>query len=276
MSVTDPTTRRTELLATLAQEVETLRTSEGWRSWLAFASRFRSYSLNNQLLIRRQCPEATRIAGYRTWQALGRQVMRGATGIAILAPIKRSVATDDAPDEKHLVLSGFRVVFVFDVSATEGEALPEHPELPPVGVPDLGLLQRLEAVTTAAGYVLSKTEDRASGARGWYVPAAREITLVSSYPPESQVRTLLHELGHACDPLVGTAEHGGRAHRELVAESAAFIVGTSHFGLDMTDASTLYVTGWGADTTELTKLAGQVLAVAGRLEGLVADVAAAA
>ena len=53
---------------------------------LEVAARFHNYSINNQLLIYLQCPDATRVAGYRAWQRLGRQVQKGRAGIQILAP----------------------------------------------------------------------------------------------------------------------------------------------------------------------------------------------
>ena len=39
--------------------------------------------MSNQLLILAQRPDATTVAGYRAWQSLGRQVLRGAKGIGI-------------------------------------------------------------------------------------------------------------------------------------------------------------------------------------------------
>jgi len=45
--------------------------------------------LGNLLLIGAQAPQATRVAGFGTWQSLGRQVRKGERGIAILAPRSR-------------------------------------------------------------------------------------------------------------------------------------------------------------------------------------------
>src|SRR4029079_7796016 len=104
-------------------EVERLRTTDGWQRWLAFAGRFTTYSLRNQLLVQMQRPNATRVAGYKAWKALGRQVNKGERGIAILAPRTRLVE-DEAGDRKRVV-SGFHVVRVFDVSQTSGPPLPE-------------------------------------------------------------------------------------------------------------------------------------------------------
>ncbi len=110
----------------------------------ATAAKFHSYSLGNLLLIRLQAPQATRVAGFRSWQSLGRQVRKGERGIAILAPCtyrpKTSSCTTDstrqalqederggpaAPASRGGQLRGFRVVHVFDVAQTEGEPLPE-------------------------------------------------------------------------------------------------------------------------------------------------------
>jgi hypothetical protein len=71
----------------LTAGVARLVDGEQWQAILAAAARFHAYSWRNVLLILAQRPGATRLAGYRTWQALGRQVRRGEHGIGVLAPI---------------------------------------------------------------------------------------------------------------------------------------------------------------------------------------------
>src|SRR5689334_3967869 len=96
--------KRAELLARLGTAVEELTTSPGWQTWLTTASRFRTYSVRNQLLIAAQRPDSTLVAGYRAWQALGRSVRKGERGIAILAPCIRKVqGTDEAGEQEQLV-----------------------------------------------------------------------------------------------------------------------------------------------------------------------------
>ena len=68
---------------TIAEQVEALRESETWARFLDFSRAFHRYSLNNLLLIFAQRPEAERVAGYRTWQKLNRQVRKGERGIRI-------------------------------------------------------------------------------------------------------------------------------------------------------------------------------------------------
>src|SRR5437667_11876483 len=50
-------------------------------------ARFHNYSFGNIMLIARQKPQATNVAGIRTWNSLGRFVKRGEKGIMILAPM---------------------------------------------------------------------------------------------------------------------------------------------------------------------------------------------
>jgi antirestriction protein ArdC len=223
--------------------------------------------LNNQLLIMTQDPQATQVAGYTVWSRLGRQVRKGEHGIAILAPVVRRV-TDENGGEELRQLHGFRVVHVFDILQTEGEALPKV-TMPPVRVPDERLREQIVLAASAAGLKVVTVAADPAGTRGWYEPATRTISLVTSHPAASQVRTLLHELAHACDPVVGTPQ-AVRAERELVAESAAYLVGTD-FGIDLDEASTVYVTSWGADRQVLLRLAGEVLAVAPQVDAILGE-----
>src|SRR4051812_31752629 len=102
------------LMRQLAEQVETLRTSEGWQHWLDVAAKFRTYSLANQLLICAQRPEATHVAGYRTWRQLGRHVRKGEHGIRIIAPMIRRTVDRDAADgtERRATITGFKAVTV--------------------------------------------------------------------------------------------------------------------------------------------------------------------
>ena len=90
-----------ELHEKLTGAVEQLVSGKDWRDALAFAARFRSRSFNNTMLIwvqhqvafeagRVPDPFPTLVAGYRQWQALGRQVMKGQLGYMIFAPVTGS------------------------------------------------------------------------------------------------------------------------------------------------------------------------------------------
>ena len=61
--------------------------SEVLTQYLNAMARFHNYSFGNIMLIARQKPQATNVAGIRTWNSLGRFVKRGEKGILILAPM---------------------------------------------------------------------------------------------------------------------------------------------------------------------------------------------
>jgi len=75
VSFDDSDTRRDEMHSTmeawvedLVDEVDDAVSSGQFQEWLEVQSHFHDYSYRNTLLITRQCPHATRVAGYRTWQ----------------------------------------------------------------------------------------------------------------------------------------------------------------------------------------------------------------
>ena len=65
----------------LVEQVDALTSSEGWKHMLQMAAKMHRYSFQNTLLILAQHENATQVAGYRTWQKLGRQVVKGAQAI---------------------------------------------------------------------------------------------------------------------------------------------------------------------------------------------------
>ena len=89
-----------EILKRLEDAVGAIQDSEGFRRWLDVSSRFHHYSLGNQLLIAFQRPDATRVAGFHSWLKLGRHVLKGEKGIAIMVPHIRKVRNEE-DDEKR-------------------------------------------------------------------------------------------------------------------------------------------------------------------------------
>lgn len=67
-----------------------------------------------------------RVAGYRTWQTLGRQVRKGERGIRIVVPYRMSIAPEEEGRRVESI-AGWGARAVFDVSQTEGEPLVAPP-----------------------------------------------------------------------------------------------------------------------------------------------------
>src|SRR5579871_4377787 len=159
-----PTTKQELIAANIKLLIEQLEAghSEALTSYLTAMSRFHRYSFGNVLEIARQMPTATLVAGFWTWKNFGRSVKAGQKGIRILAPIvgvrrkKDEDAQKDITKQNECVLLGFRNAYVFDVSQTEGVALPEMREVS--GDPGENL-ERLASFVRSRGILLAYNEN---------------------------------------------------------------------------------------------------------------------
>ena len=210
--------------------------SDTLEDYLSVLAKFHRYSFQNCMLIACQRPNATHVAGFNAWKKLGRQVVKGAKGIAILAPcVYRSKDDDEAADgDKKAVVMGFKVVHVFDVSQTEGEDLPQFAAID--GDPG-ELIERLELVI--GQHDISLTYDYLpSGALG--VSAAGSIIIRPDLSPAERFAVLAHEFAHEL------LHKGERRHdttktvRETEAEAVAFVV-CQAIGLDSSTRSADYI-----------------------------------
>jgi antirestriction protein ArdC len=264
--------RRTEAFARLEAGVESVTTDEGFRAWLRAASRFHKYSFGNQLLIAFQRPDATRVAGFRAWQDLGRHVVKGAKGIQILVPHVRKV-TEDADEaetetETRAAVS-FGVGYVFDVSDTDGEPLPaldyQHTE----GDTAHELWGRIEAVAQAHGWRIT-SDERMIAASGYFDIRTSAIWHQPALSLDGRASTVLHEMAHALDYDAhrDRAEsfdyRAHRGERETVAEAVAYVA-ADHFGLDTGTETFAYVASWARDKATLKARMGEIQTLSDRL-----------
>ena len=65
----------------LAKATDAARVSDVMVEYLEMTARFHHYSPQNVWLIMMACPNATRVAGYKRWQEMGRYVRKGERGI---------------------------------------------------------------------------------------------------------------------------------------------------------------------------------------------------
>ena len=272
----------------MREAVEVLRSSEGWRRWLEVRCHFHTYSFHNQLMIAMQCPEATRIAGFRRWLELGYAVRKGEKAIRIWAPcppskkaIERWRSEGAAPDQKPRTF--FRLVPVFDASQIAplpgfpGEPAPLEPPHEPITgdglAGNLGPLIEL-ADSLELEVVIEKTPGAAAG---YHEPATGRIVIEDVRPgfsPNAQVSVLIHELSHA---LVRIDRREGDpkldyAAEEVVVESVAWSVCAS-LGLDTGGSAVPYVAGWAeqAPGDPIESYAELIDRLARRIEGVVCE-----
>jgi len=241
-------------LERLEAGVSALLSSGMWKSALEAQRRFHHYSFRNAMLIYQQCPEATRVAGYTVWKSLGRQVKKGEKGLCILAPLIRH---DQAGNKS---VYGVRNAYVFDVSQTEGDDLPQTPPLTLLEGEFSNLKRfqcRLEAWLEGQNITLER-KVLPKAMSGVYDCKAHRITVSSTLSPNAAFKTLIHETAHA----LLHRENTERVQAELEAESCAYLV-CAELGLDTGSYSFAYLADWTPDAQKVLE-AGQKATLAAK------------
>jgi antirestriction protein ArdC len=253
----------------LAEAVERMADSETFAAWLRARATFHDYSFGNICLIVSQRPDATQVAGYKSWQKLGRQVRKGERGIKILAPcvVKER---DDQGDETGSRRVFFKTVSVFDISQTDGEPLPELEYRPLEGDAPSDMVELLEKVAADAGLRVEYRRPEVAGAHGYLRRSESLIVIDPDQEPAMRAKVLAHELGHYFDPILAESPELYAAHRgdcEAVAESVAYIV-AARFGLDAGPSAVGYVCSWTDGNAErVRELAERIDTAAGAILG---------
>ncbi len=275
---------RAERVAALQEQIVTataaLVDAGAWQRMLAVAARFHHYSLGNQLLIAVQNPDATRVAGYEAWKALGRHVRKGEHGIAILAPMtftRRTTNTDTAADgnadttattgaahgDESTVqtFTRFKVVHVFDVEQTDGEPLPGLADRL-TGTGNRVLWDGLARLVAARGYTLTRTT---TGPDGYTHPASHTVGVRADVSDAHAVMVLGHELAHIwcghTDTDFDYVAHRGTA--EVEAQSIAYILAAA-YGLDAGAYTADYLIGWSHGDTDTLRATAAAVTTAAR------------
>lgn len=277
----------------LTGAVEQLISGTDWARAIEFAARFRTRSFNNTLLIwvqhmaafeagRVPQPMPSYVAGFKQWLTLGRSVLKGQAGYMIQAPVTARFATatpfdpaswrrlerNEKPRPGEIVRSkmvGVRPAYVWDVTQTAGDPIPEQPS-PRVleGEAPAGLWDGLAQLIQARGFAVLHVAHAGLilGANGLTDYSARTVAVRQDMDDAAQVKTLAHELAHVM--LHGPNNPDAVRHRgigEVEAESVALMIGAAH-GLDTTSYTIPYVSSWatsveGRSAVEVVQATGE-------------------
>ena len=217
--------------------------------FLSIMAKFHKYSFSNQLLIQLQCPDATNVAGFNAWKKLGRFVKKGQKGIRILAPIvRKSKAKDLEPGEtkeEERKVYGFRVASVFDVSQTDGKAMPDISRIdgdPGVFLPKLRSLIQNKGIELAYENLVGPHGISKGGA----------IVIDTALDPANEFSVLVHELAHESMHRGERRSQTTKTQRETEAEAVAFVVSQA-IGVETTAKTTDYIQLYRGDSKLLAK-----------------------
>ena len=249
--------------------------SPEYKEFLKKISKFHNYSLNNLLLISLQNPNATFVAGYKTWQKeFNRQVVKGSKGIKILAPriYKKEPETKAEIEEaKKLGVDKierlyFNTINVFDVSDTKGEEFyltPASPIIAKDKTPeDLDIIREsIESLYRHYGVELEYVpqEELGYATNGAYYLAEHKVVVSKDNTKEQQISTLIHEFTHSqlhsFDKMSDENKEGEVVNsniREIQAQSISYAV-CDFIGIDNSEYTFDYLANWGNSSNEELK-----------------------
>mgnify|MGYP004500034975 CR=1 FL=1 len=252
-----------EITQNLEQGIRNLFESQNYKMYLRTMSKFHSYSINNTILIAMQKPDATLVAGYKTWQNnFERHVKKGEKGIRILAPTSYKVKkTQEKVDPKtgeimldkngtpiteemEMKIPSFRVVSVFDVSQTDGK------DLPSIGVNELaGNVEKYEdimQILTQISPVPISYEQIPGPQKGFFDAMNERIVIRNEMSQIQTIKTAIHEIAHAKLHSKEQNLDKNRNTKEVEAESVAYTV-CQHFDIDTSDYSFGYIATWSTE-----------------------------
>lgn len=265
--------RLKDITDSIENGIKELFDSDKYKQYLQTMSRFHRYSVNNQMLIYMQKPDATLVAGFNKWHdQFGRNVKKGEKGIKIIAPTpfkKKVEETKLDPDtmlpilddngkpvieEKEVQIPMFRVVSVFDVSQTAGKPIPQLAS-------DLsGNVQNYDAFMEAikrSSAVPIEFKPIDKNMDGYFSLDEQKIVIRKGMSEVQTVSALLHELSHSKlhnknNEQVKDGEQTeetakiNRNTEEVQAESISFAV-CAYYGIETNENSFGYIASWSKD-----------------------------
>ena len=283
--------RLKEITASIEDGIKELFQSESYAQYLQTMSRFHHYSVNNQVLIHMQKPDATLVAGFNKWKnQFGRNVIKGEHGIKIIAPtpFKKKIEQEKLdPDtqlpmldadgkiiteEKTIQIPMYKPVTVFDVSQTEGKPLPQLAHDLSGNVANYDVF--MEALRRSSPVPIS-IEVMRGGMDGYFDLEHQDIAIRKGMSEVQTVSAVIHEMAHALlhnrtkDTEEKTPELS-RSTEEVQAESISYAV-CAYYGIATGDNSFGYIASWSKDKT-LPELRESLEVISKTADGLINDI----
>lgn len=283
--------RLKEITASIEDGIKELFQSESYAQYLQTMSRFHHYSVNNQVLIHMQKPDATLVAGFNKWKnQFGRNVIKGEHGIKIIAPtpFKKKIEQEKLdPDtqlpmldadgkiiteEKTIQIPMYKPVTVFDVSQTEGKPLPQLAHDLSGNVANYDVF--MEALRRSSPVPIS-IEVMGVGMDGYFDLEHQDIAIRKGMSEVQTVSAVIHEMAHALlhnrtkDTEEKTPELS-RSTEEVQAESISYAV-CAYYGIATGDNSFGYIASWSKDKT-LPELRESLEVISKTADGLINDI----
>lgn len=291
--------RMQEITESIEQGVKDVFNSEKYAAYLKTMSHFHQYSINNTILIHRQKPQATFVAGYKKWIAnYERHVKEGERGITIIAPTPHKKKIEEQKldpitqkpmldrqgkeiiEVTEIVIPLFKPVKVFDVSQTEGKPLPSIVENLYGNVEHYELFIEALCRTSPVPITFEQLNDE----DGYFSIKQQKIAIRLGMSEVQTICALIHEITHAKlhnyekmrqesltnnEPKNAT-KLKSEATEEIEAESVSYVV-CQYYGIETGANSFGYIASWSKEK-ELSELRDSLETIKLTASSLITDI----
>ncbi|MCA5014566.1 MULTISPECIES: ArdC family protein [unclassified Enterococcus] len=265
-----------ELSKHLEEGIKEYLNGDTFKNFLDFVSKFHKYSSKNVRLILDQNPNATHVAGFKSWKKMGRYVNKGSKALYVYAPsIKdkvdkdgNKVTNENGEIEKEI---SYFLTPVFDVSQTSGEQeLPKQVYNLTEDMDDPKVFTQTYKALVEISPAPVTIESFDDSAEGYYRPSTNDIVIQEGLGEVMTLKVLLHEMTHAMLHSNSEAQYGDQVYskQEFEAESVAYIV-SSHLGIDTSDYSFGYLASWTEQGRKLEELSNSLEVITSQAKELI-------
>jgi len=243
-----------ELLKVAQMGVKDIYDNDKFREYLLQLADLHNYSYRNNILIMRQYPGATYVAGKSTWKnKFDRYVRRGENGIRIIGfgsedVTKKTVKKDTigktmyGSDGKPITVDVickvpyFIPVYVYDISQTIGTKMPKLVNELSGDVAEYNIL--IDALRGVSPYDVVFTDGRGE-AKSYCDHNNRRVIIKGDMSKVQTIKTLINEIPnmkdiHALEAGIMKYGNDDRKTNEIEAKSKAFVI-CAHYGLGLSD-----------------------------------------
>ena len=218
----------------IKQSMQKMANGQDYKNYLKLYSNFLSYSVNNTALVFAQCPNATIVKGYKTWEDMGRHIKNGERAINIYGKAETRTIDDQQKfdeylqknayindpahlDERNKYIQEFKdngkveipysakTIAIYDVTQTEGKDI-EYPEQKKLELD----MEHFEEVRDAICDLLQDLKQTKvefmedDKCKYSYIESSNVLSVSTSGGTQEQIKNLIEG---ACDALMHDKEY---------------------------------------------------------------------
>ena len=260
----------TEINERIEEQYKKLIAEGRYKDLLIRCGKNGKYSVNNVILMLEQNPDMTVAKGMNEWAKEGRHIKEGAQSMEIVAPTKERYEVEVKDKDGNPILdedgnekfrqrertTGFHPMYVFDISATEGESYKPYKIKSKMSDAEKKII--LDGVFNALSakhykYKFTDESEFADGEDYQIDKAKKTVKLRKGMDNATTALTAIEAASKAiCDNYKGRAFEGmGGANAEKIEADSRSCILAAHFGLDTRGYNFDYMQNMSEEQTDM-------------------------